>query len=397
MKGAFMLLQNSRQLDTVMEMAALISSTLDARQVRERAIEAAVNLVDAEAGSLILIDQNTRELFFEVTEGKQGEILKLVRLKRGEGIAGWVAEQGTSLILPNAANDSRFCAQMDRITGFTTVSMVCVPVAFKGRVLGVLEAINKNSGPFTDLDERLLITLGNQVAVALENARLFEENISQLTQMVADEKKHQREKEKLLKDLHDGIGGITTNINLMAQLALKSGTSDDMSKALTSITELSSEGGAEIRSFMNGFENRDANWHELTAEFRRCANSTLEPHGISFSMNAIILNDNDKVGMYLYMTLFRIFRETLTNIIKHAVARNVLVQLTVTEDGVTFTICDDGAGIKGDTPHGRGLANMKSRAEEIGGVFSLDSVPGTSITIRVPLPLQFSDEHEIQS
>jgi signal transduction histidine kinase len=390
-----MLLQNSRQLDTVMEMAALISSTLDARQVRERAIEAAVSLVDAEAGSLILIDQNTGELFFEVAAGKQGEILKLVRLKKGEGIAGWVAEQGTPLTLPDAATDFRFCAQMDRITGFTTVSMVCVPVTFKGRVLGVLEAINKKSGPFTDLDERLLVTLGNQVAVALENARLYEENISHLTRMVAEEKRHQREKEKLLKDLHDGIGGITTNINLMAQLALKSGNSDNMAKALTTITELSHEGGAEIRSFMNGFENRDATWHELTAEFRRCANSTLEPHGIIFSMNAVILNDNDKVGMYLYMTLFRIFRETLTNIIKHAVALNVLVQLTVTVDRVTLTICDDGEGIKKENPLGHGLANMKSRAEEIGGAFSLDSVPGTSITIRVPLPLQFPEEHEI--
>jgi signal transduction histidine kinase len=215
--------------------------------------------------------------------------------------------------------------------------------------------------------------------------------------MVAEEQKHRREKEKLLKDLHDGIGGITTNINIMAQLALKSGNCDKMIKALTTITELSREGGAEIRSFMNSFENRDATWHELGAEFRRHANGVLEANNIEYSMHCSMLHEDEKVGMFLYMTLFRIFRETLTNIIKHAVARNVLVQLTVTEDGVTFTICDDGAGIKGDTPHGRGLANMKSRAEEIGGVFSLDSVPGTSITIRVPLPLQFSDEHEIQS
>ncbi len=387
----------SGKLDTVMEMAALISSTLDARQVRERAIEAAVMLVAAEAGCLILIDEKAKELFFEVTAGKQGEILKLIRLKRGEGIAGWVAEHGVPLTVLDAANDSRFCSQMDRITGFITKDMVCVPVTFKGRTLGVLEAINKKSGTFTDQDKKLLVTLANQVAVALENARLYEENICQFKQMVSEEKKHRREKEKLLKDLHDGIGGITTNINLMAQLALKSGSTSDMIKALATITDLSREGGAEIRSFMNGFENREANWHELISEFRRFANSICEPHGISFSLNAIILHEDEKVGMYLYMTLFRIFREALTNIIKHADARKVDVRLTVTEEGVTFTVCDDGVGIGEDNAIGRGLANMRMRADEIGGAFSMDSDPGTSIHLRVPLPLQFPADEEFYS
>ena len=279
-----MMLHTSFQLDTVMEMAALVSSTLDARQVRERAIDAAIRLVAAEAGSLILVDGKTQELFFEVTSGSKSEKLKQERLKSGEGIAGWVVENGIPLTLLDAAADARFCVQMDLITGFITRDMICVPVTFNGRTLGVLEAINKKDGTFTSQDEQLLVTLANQVAVSLENARLYAENRLQFSQIVAEEKKQRMAKERLLKDLHDGIGGITTNINLMAQLALKSGKPDSMLQALTAITELSREGGAEIRSFMNGFENQDASWHELTAEFRRAASSTLEPHGIAFSL-----------------------------------------------------------------------------------------------------------------
>ena len=392
-----MVIRKSRQLDTVMEMAALISSTLDTRQVRERAIEAAVRLLAAEVGSLILIDENTKELYFEVAAGKKGNILKQVRLKRGEGIAGWVAEHGVPLIVSDAAKDARFCPQMDRITGFTTKNMVCVPVTFHGRTLGVLEAINKKNGEFGGQERDLLVTLANQVAVALENARLYEENISQFKQRVAEEKKHRREKEKLIKDLHDGIGGIATNINLMAQLALKSGKAGEMKKALAAITDLSREGGAEIRSFMNGLENQEANWHELTAEFRRYANSVLEPHGIDFSMYSTVLHDEEKMGMYLYMTLFRIFREALTNIVKHSGANNVEARLSVMAGGMIFSVSDDGKGIGVDNATGRGLDNMRTRTQEIGGTFTIDSGPGTSIHLRIPIPLQFPIDGEFYS
>jgi signal transduction histidine kinase len=393
-KGTCMMLNTSFQLDTVMEMAALVSSTLDARQVRERAINAAVRLVDAEAGSLILVDEKTQELFFEVTAGNKGEKLKQERLKSGEGIAGWVVGHGVPLTLIDASGDARFCAQMDFITGFITRDMICVPVVFNGRTLGVLEAINKRGGTFSPQDEQLLVTLANQVAVSLENARLYEENQHQFSQIVAEEKKQRLAKERLLKDLHDGIGGITTNINIMAQLALKSGSTDSMLQALTAITELSREGGAEIRSFMNGFENQDASWHELISEFRRAASSNLEPHGITFSIRPAIHDDTEKVGMYLYMTLLRVFRESLTNIVKHADASVVEVQLNVTTNEVTFSVCDNGKGLGDEHSKGRGVGNMRTRAGDIGGTFAIGSESGTCINLQIPLPLQFPTDGE---
>lgn len=384
-----MMLNTSFQLNTVMKMAALVSSTLDARQVRERAINAAVRLVDAEAGSLILVDEKTQELFFEVTAGNNGEKLKQERLKSGEGIAGWVAEHSIPLTLTDAAGDKRFCAQMDLITGFITRDMVCVPVVFNGRTLGVLEAINRKDGTFTIQDEQLLVTLANQVAVSLENARLYEENQLQFSRIVAEEKKQHIAKERLLKDLHDGIGGITTNINIMAQLALKSGSTDSMRQTLTAITELSREGGAEIRSFMNGFENQDASWYELIAEFRRASSSNLEPHGISFAIKTSIHDDSEKVGMYLYMTLLRVFREALTNIVKHASASEVEAQLSVTTSKVILSVCDNGVGLGVGHAKGRGVGNMRTRAGDIGGTFAIESESGTCISLQIPLPLQF--------
>jgi signal transduction protein with GAF and PtsI domain len=87
------------QLNTLVELSSLIISTLDTREIRKRAIEAATRLMDAEAGSLLLVDKETEELFFELALGEKGEKLKEIRLKKGEGIAGWVAENRKPVIV----------------------------------------------------------------------------------------------------------------------------------------------------------------------------------------------------------------------------------------------------------------------------------------------------------
>ncbi len=169
------LYQKLEQLNTLMELSGLITSTLDTREIRKRAIEAAMKLVDAEAGSLILIDRETGELFFEVALGEKGARLKEVRLKAGEGIAGWVAEQGEPLIIHDVQSDRRFFMTADDRSSFTTRDMACVPVKTKHRILGVLQAINKRHGSFDEEDQEALVALANQVAIAVENAGLYQE------------------------------------------------------------------------------------------------------------------------------------------------------------------------------------------------------------------------------
>jgi putative nucleotidyltransferase with HDIG domain len=164
-----------KQLNTLIELTAVINSSLDTMEIRERAIEAATKLVDAETGSLLLIDDETGELFFEVVLGNKGKNIKTMRLKKGEGIGGWVAEHGESLILNDVQSDSRFFKGADTKSSFVTKNMICVPVKTKEKILGVLQAINKQSGDFTTEDMEILTALSNQVAVAIENANLYQE------------------------------------------------------------------------------------------------------------------------------------------------------------------------------------------------------------------------------
>lgn len=168
-------MKSFEQLKALMELSALINSTLEISEVKRRAIEAAMKLLDAEAASLLLIDPESGDLFFEVALGDKGTTLKEVRLKKGQGIAGWVAEKGEPLIIPDCRSDARFSNLADERSHFSTRNMICVPVRSRDRMLGVLQAINKKKGVFDEPDKDAALALGNQVAIAIENAHLYEE------------------------------------------------------------------------------------------------------------------------------------------------------------------------------------------------------------------------------
>jgi HD-GYP domain-containing protein (c-di-GMP phosphodiesterase class II) len=169
-----MLPVQKNKFQTLMQIAALINSTLDQDEIRRRAIEAATTLMDAEGGSLLLVDQKQDELYFEVALGTKGDQLKEIRLQMGQGIAGWVAQHCEPLIVNDAANDPRFFQGADNRSSFVTRQIIAAPVVSKGCVLGVLQAVNSNSGGFTADNLELFVTLADHVAPAIENARLYE-------------------------------------------------------------------------------------------------------------------------------------------------------------------------------------------------------------------------------
>lgn len=168
--------RNLSQLSGLTEISALLSSSLDPKVVRRRTMEAATQLMDCETGSLFLVDEETNELYFEVALGEKGERVKQIRLKVGEGIAGWVAQQGEPLLISDAAKDSRWSRKADKESKFITKNMVCVPVKVKDKVIGALEVINKlGSETFVQQDLELLNALANTVGIAIDNANLYEE------------------------------------------------------------------------------------------------------------------------------------------------------------------------------------------------------------------------------
>lgn len=162
------------KLEVLTKLSGLLNSSLDFEYVKRRAITAATELLDCETSSLLLKDGKGK-LFFEVALGEKGEIVKRFQLTVGEGIAGWVAMSGESLIVPNAQEDPRFFKEVDQAADFVTHNIICVPLRIKKEIMGVIQGINKREGEFTQDDLALFQSLADQIAIALDNARLYDE------------------------------------------------------------------------------------------------------------------------------------------------------------------------------------------------------------------------------
>ena len=164
--------QTQDALELLLEVGRLLSSKLDLSELLQTVLGLASRVVDAETASLLLLDEKTQELYFEEALGL-GEAASKVRLKLGEGIAGAVAHTLKPEIINDVRSDPRWSPQMDDKSGFKTRSILAVPMRIKGRLLGVIEAINKSGGPFDSDDLRTFEGFAAQAAVAIENARLF--------------------------------------------------------------------------------------------------------------------------------------------------------------------------------------------------------------------------------
>ncbi|MDD5686667.1 MAG: GAF domain-containing sensor histidine kinase [Elusimicrobia bacterium] len=152
----------------------ILTSTLDISKLLSIIMELARKVVNADASSLLLIDENTGELYFDVAIGEKADEVKRVRLKSGEGIAGWCAAYNRSLVIEDVAQDSRWTSRSDDASGFKTKSIICAPMRYKGKVLGVIEGINSiDKKSFNEDDLPFFEAFANQSAIALENARLF--------------------------------------------------------------------------------------------------------------------------------------------------------------------------------------------------------------------------------
>jgi len=163
------------RITSLMQMASLINSSLDPEEIRRTSVNVATSCVGADAASLLLIDKCTGELCFEVVTGSKSDYLEHKRMKPGEGIAGWIARRGGAVIVDDVKKDGRFNPVFDELSGYDTRNMIVVPVYCKGNMLGVLQAINKLEGAFSEDDLEMLETVANLVGTAMENALLFQE------------------------------------------------------------------------------------------------------------------------------------------------------------------------------------------------------------------------------
>jgi len=162
-------------LEHILQISQILTSTLQLEPLLQIITQAATELTDTEASSILLLDKNTNELRFEAVSGSKREKLKRIAVPLESSIAGWIVREGKFLVVPDVRQDPRFYPLVDEVTGFGTRSILGVPLQVRGQVIGALEALNKTGdGVFTRDDMHILSTLATHAAIAIENARLCE-------------------------------------------------------------------------------------------------------------------------------------------------------------------------------------------------------------------------------
>jgi len=176
-------MKRDREMATIKQIGgALASSTFDIGSVLNYTMDMIQEIMDVEAGALLLVDDENSELYFASGFNNNPEVdiasLHSFTLKFGQGIAGSVAARGESIIVNDIESSSKFFSEVDEDTGFQTKSAVCVPVISQGKVVGVIEVLNKIDGVFGPSDEDLLQSIASSVSIANENVRLYGETVA---------------------------------------------------------------------------------------------------------------------------------------------------------------------------------------------------------------------------
>jgi len=170
-----------KNLRKILDINKKINSTLDINELLTLIMNAAAEVMNTEAASLLMLDEESQELSFKVALGDKGAgLVEKSRVKVGEGIVGHVAKGNKSLIVNDTKSDKRFAKRFDKSTGFQSEAIICVPVRSKGKVIGVLEALNPIGRKiFTKDDLELFEAFAEQAAIAIEKAQLHAEIVKQ--------------------------------------------------------------------------------------------------------------------------------------------------------------------------------------------------------------------------
>jgi len=163
------------RLQTLVEASKALNSTLDLGELFEITLNMTTHQAGAERASLFLVDAQRKELWTLVAQGLEQ---KEIRLPFGKGLAGWVAESGETIALEDAYSDPRFDRSVDKASGYRTRTMLVMPVKDRaGRIVAVLQLLNKRQGSFSHDDIELLEGISVHAAIALDNARLHKESL----------------------------------------------------------------------------------------------------------------------------------------------------------------------------------------------------------------------------
>jgi signal transduction histidine kinase/DNA-binding response OmpR family regulator len=394
--------QRNRELALLNRSSRAFSSILDLDQVLVTVLEEVRHLLNAVACSVWLTNSETGELVCQQATGPQNEIVRGWRLAPGEGLAGWVAGTGESLIVSDAQTDGRHYAGVNRRTGLQLRSILTIPLLVQQKVIGVLQVLDTETDHFDKTDLALLEPLAASAAIAIENARLYEQVHSERTRLRALSLRlvevQEAERRHIARELHDEIGQTLTGLNLVLDMAARLPPDDAatniqeaqvlVNKLLTQVRDLSLDLRPSMLDDLGLLPT--LLWHFKRYTTQTNVQVSCEHTGIQ----------GQHFAPEIETAAYRIIQEALTNVARHADTDQVTVQLWTTPETLNVQVKDCGKGFEPEialiASESSGLTGMQERAVLLGGQLTVESDrdTGTCLTAQFPLVNPVKQERE---
>jgi len=361
-----------RLLDAVLS----VGSELDLTAVLERIIDVATELVNARYGALGVLDEEGLRLSQFITVGIDEESRAAIGpLPEGHGILGLLITDPRPIRLPDLKEhpDSYgFPPNHPPMTSF-----LGVPIRIRGEVYGNLYLCDRQGDEvFSDVDEEMAIALAAAAGIAIDQARLHA-RVGEMS-MMAD-------RDRIARDLHDRVIQRLFAIGLSLEGISRSDLPPTVTERLHRAVDDLDETVRQVRSSIFELEERRIPGRSLRQEVLAvCAEAG---QGLGFEP-IVRLEGPVDTGVELTIAdhVLAVVREALSNVARHAHARQVEVGIKVRDGEVELSVVDDGRGVDPEAPRGDGLRNMERRAEGLGGRFAVDpgEPSGTSLRWVVP-------------
>jgi signal transduction histidine kinase len=373
--------RRNQELETLYAADQELYRYLELDQVLQALVDKAVDILEADKGSLMVWDQAHEKLVIRATRGFHPETVARVAIARGQGVAGMVAQSGEPAIVEYAKIDPRVTHEITDVEGIQ--AFMQVPIKIGGEVFGVFSADYLRPRGFKDEELRLLVALAQRAAMAIENAQHY----AQAQELAALE-----ERQRLARDLHDAVSQTLFSASLIAEALPEVWERDAQagSQLLDKLRQLSRGALAEMRALL--MELRPAALAEASMRdlLRQLGQAVSGREGIPVQVE---VDEVCEPPGTVRLALYRIAQEALNNVVKHAGASRVEIRLWCPQAGekagdgetVELYIQDDGCGFDASAVSQErfGLGIMHERAASVGARLQIESQAGAGTRVSV--------------
>ncbi|MBI3330372.1 MAG: GAF domain-containing protein [Nitrospinae bacterium] len=386
-----------REAEVVAELASTISASLDLATVLQRVAEGARDLCGSDAASIALPDPESQAMVIRYLAGAPDPGYETVRIEPGKGIGGQVLVTGRPFRTDHYAADPRFSKDYLQTTQkWKAVALIAVPILIEHRVEGLIYVSNRSSRPFTARDEAVLMRLADHAAIAIYNARLFEqvrlghERLQTLSHRLLAVQEDERR--RIARELHDEIGQALTAVKMNLQAVRHLPEAASVAPYLEENMDIVNQLLQQARDLSRDLRPSMLDDLGLLPALRWYIDRLAQRAGFHAQLEV------DAMEMRLHPDLetacFRVAQEALTNVVRHARAHRVWVEVRPSATELELVVRDNGVGFDVRDAQERamrgeslGLLGMSERVALVGGHFDITSAPAQGTEIRARFPL----------